>query len=449
MLAALGYGLAAWVGAALAWDGSWSLFRTLRDGQPFVAHGRWADAPFLWLVLRISQACPTLEPLALARLYGFLLVAIPLGSLAVCWRTLRGRRWEPLRVWPALGILLAPLPGQWCVMSEATLAAQLGWPLLALAAVGGETSWRDQRAAVVGLTILAAWTWGLHPGAAVPYALAGAAAWARHGPRRPWRGVAAGFGLLALARVVWTVVEATPYEREEVSLGRVLGQWRLAVWGWPLVMLVGVGGLAAVAFWQARGKATGFTVRRAAAAVFGLGTTLAGVVWASDPVRWGGALDYRRFVLPTQAPLYALAAWHWRRPLATDEGENQETPSSAGHFILVWTAGACAATLAVQAFVWRGLVCRFDDALAARATAVTDGRVFVTRAQLPFLHGTALDHWSATPLSLLLRSHGQVGEAAGAVWVMRPEEILNGGGAVQVTPWDVLALPPMSSSSPP
>lgn len=418
LLALLGYGAAAGGGAGLAWDGSWSLWRTLADGgRPFIAHGRWADGWPLWIVGKTAAVWPGVTPRALAVLYGGLLVAIPLGALGVCLGVLRGR-WEGLRVWPVLGIVLAPLPGQWCVMSEATLVVQVGWALWALLATGVAGP-----AVNVGVALLAGEMFGLHPTAAVGFALAVALCW-RTGRRR----AAGGFAGLAVLRVAVSWVEATPYERAEVSAAKVFLQAQAALVGLPLALWAGMFALGAVVVARARGRLSDH-LARAAVWTFGGATVLTGVAWAGEAWRWGGALDYRRFVWPAELPLLVMAGWHWRR-LARGESTGSLT---ASRMVLPWAAGICAVTLVTQALVWRGLLGRFE----AELTRAGNGR-FVTRAELPFLHGTALDHWTACPLSLLLGNN----LPGTAVFVRDRRDVLRDGAAVQVTPWDVLTLPP-------
>lgn len=431
-LAVAGYGAAVGTGAAMAWDGAWYLWRTVADGRPFVAHGRWANWPALAVVLQTSRS-GALGPWGLARVDGALLALVPLGSLAVCWRVWR-ERWEPLRVWAALGVLLVPLPGQWALMSEATLVAQLCWPLLALAGAG-----RKSGPTTCGLLACAGLMWNFHPSSAVGFAVtAGALAWLRR------RALAMSFGGLALARVAWAVWEATPYERGEVSAARVWAQWQTAVWGLPLVMLTGTGLLAVTVSRQLQGRLGG-TRARAWLTGIGVVTGVAGAGWAADATRWGGLLEFRRWVLPAELPLLALAGWHGRRlargPAA--DGEALVTARLAAR----WAAGIFALTLAVQSGAWAGLLARWLERIRQPLTpdaTATGGRGFLAADELPFLPGTALAHWSACPLGLWLENG-----RPRRVFVLRRGDVRENGAAVQVTPWDALTLPaPPGTRSP-
>ena len=61
LLAISGYTVAAFKLAALSWDGSWYLFRSLQDGAPFIPHLRYGTYPILWFIVEASKDCPRSE----------------------------------------------------------------------------------------------------------------------------------------------------------------------------------------------------------------------------------------------------------------------------------------------------------------------------------------------------------------------------------------------------
>ena len=432
-LAAAGYAAAAFNLAALSWDGSWYLFRSLQDRAPFIPHGRYATYPILWVLVRAARICS--DPRALGVGYGFMLALFPLVALGVSWAYLRGEQRAPLRIWPTLGILLAPLPGQLCLLSEATLAAQLLWPVLAILTAGP-----PGLAGSFWLAGLSAALWFLHPTAAVVFGLAAACcagqAWGSQPPgsrRGDWRRAAA-FAALAVGKVLVTFFSVTEYERIQMSGGEVLAQLAASLAGWPLVLLLLTYLLGALVRLEA--AAVHPRLGRGAAWAVCVLMMGAGLLWVRDPVRWQGLLDYRRFVLPAVLPLIVLAARHRRilarAPAATDA----RTPASASANILPpmptarWTLTVAAAVFALvlsaQSLVWRNLIERFADSLAQHADS--RGR-FVAADELPFTHGTVLRHWTAAPLSILLQ-----GRRPATVFVLRREDVQAGG--VRVNPWE-------------
>ncbi len=418
-----GYGVASLKLAAIAWDGSWYLFRSLQDRTPFIPHERYGTYPLLWVVVQISRIVD--DTMTLSVCYGLLLSLVPVGSLALCWHYLRGEERSSLRVYAALGILLAPLPGQLCLMSEATLAAQLLWPILAILCAGlpgtGSSWW---------LALLSLDLFFLHPTAALIYALAAALcgwqAWRGPVSRRGWTIWAAIFSALALAKLILSVWAATAYERTQVSGQEMMEQLKTSVSGAPLALLVMTYLLGSLVLLET----SGFLPRRVPARIFTVSRLLlclvlawVGVGWAADPLRWQGLLDYRRFVLPALVPILVLAFWSWHHlPSAQDP-----TPPPAGSWMLSGIAAVFAAVLITQSFSWGGLLERFTgELLSPRLVAAGP---LVIGDEMPFTAGTELEHWSACPLSLLLQ-----GRQPHELFVLHREDL--SPQSVRVNPWE-------------
>ena len=129
LMAAIAYLIAARCLVALTWDGSGYLFNSLQDGAPYISHYRFSNYPLLWALVEAGRW--TSDARLLGMLYGVLLAVTPMAALVLSLSFLRGQRLEPLRIWPVIGILLGTLPGEICLMSEASLAVQAFWPILA------------------------------------------------------------------------------------------------------------------------------------------------------------------------------------------------------------------------------------------------------------------------------------------------------------------------------
>ena len=423
LLAVGGYAVAAFKLAAVSWDGSWYLFRSLQDQTPFIPHCRYGTYPILWLVVMASHIIP--DPQTLGAGYGLLLALFPLGSLALSWYFLRGERDSPLRIWPALGILLTPLPGQFCLMSEATPAAQLLWPMLAIL-VTGPHGWAGR----VWLIVLSAFLGFLHPTAALIFALAaGVSGWqarSRPGAGREhwiWAGI---FGALSVGELILTSFAVSYYERSQMSMAQVWEQLGTSVLGFPLLLLILVYLLGFIILAEA-GVTRRWPVLRSVRGVYALicvAMLWGGLRWSAHPENWRGLLDYRRFVLPAAFPLTAMAFFHYRR-LKRESLDLQIRASIP----LWWVAAVCCVVLIMQAQAWGSLLEHFNGEIARRARYER----FVMADELAFTRPTPLRHWSACPLSILLQ-----GRHPQAVFVLRSDEIDSQG--VQVNPWERILL---------
>jgi hypothetical protein len=425
VLAAFGYAVAAWELAALSWDGSWYLFRSLQDRVPFIPHWRYGTYPVLWLLVQAAKMGP--GPRMLGAGYGLLLALYPLGSLALSWHFLRGEKYAPLRIWPALGILLTPLPGQLCLISEGMLAAQLMWPVLAILATGPRGF-----AGRAWLVCLAACLCFLHPTAALIFALAavvsGWQAWTRTEAKTEawiWAGV---FGALTIGELVLTNLTLSDYERGQMTRAQIVEQLRMSVLGFPLLLLVLVYLLGGIVLLAQTGAVRRWLTPRAGRWLAGLlcaALLWGGLRWAANPAKWRGLLDYRRFVLPAALPLVAMGYWHYRRLTRTQTAPEHR----AAALPLAWVAAVFCAVLILQSMMWGNLIARFGRALGRRPAQER----FVTPDELAFTQGTNLGHWTACPLSILLQ-----GRHPRTVFVLRAQDI--DAQSIRVDPWDRMAL---------
>jgi hypothetical protein len=145
--AALGFATVS--GAAMAWDGSYILFKILDLQSPIPAHNRFVNIPFHWTVLLASRLTSDLTILQMV--FGFIYALIPFVALALSWWIVRDQA-EVLFIWAALGIGLGTLPGQFCFICEATYVIFLFWPII-LAIL---TRMRKHQVPVILLLVMAA-----------------------------------------------------------------------------------------------------------------------------------------------------------------------------------------------------------------------------------------------------------------------------------------------------
>ncbi len=123
------------------------------------------------------------------------------------------------------------------------------------------------------------------------------------------------------------------------------------------------------------------------------GVMVVGCQWALSAQLWAGAIGYRRFVLLCSLPLVAMAFVHWcgcGRRLDRDGGE-------LARWTLVGIAWVFAIVFGVQVAVWRGEVARLEQALQGAQSKV------ITLEEVPWARKTALDHWGATMLSVVIQ----------------------------------------------
>lgn len=402
-LAAAALAFAAFCLASLTWDGSYYLFRTLQEGAPVIAHRRWTNLPLLWPLL---WARPLVgDPAALAVLHGLLCALLPLASLGLCFAMLRGP-FAPLRFWAACGILLAPLPGQVMLISEATPTLQWGWVCLAFVWRGCPAAWSP------AVFLAAAAMWGLHPLAAVLLGLAAltAAALGFSAPENRARfwAWAALFAAGAGAKLVETFLCASAYERTQMHGG---------AWKPEAVSAFMLTPFAAVV----PALAAAFVPPRVARWLWGVAVVL-GLFFGLAPGGWAGALSYRKFGLVLALPVMLAAGmeawrfWRSRVPL----------PSCGGRSPL-YPALLFAVTLCAMAWTWRGAC----GVLRDRIAPLPPGGCGLA-ADLPYAaRARGLDHWSVTSLSLVLQ-----GWSPQSVIVWNAAAQRGPGGGLEICPGD-------------
>ncbi|XHR27896.1 MAG: hypothetical protein ACFUZC_18440 [Chthoniobacteraceae bacterium] len=386
-LAAAGFFTAALCLASLTNDGAYYLVRILQEGGPCVPHHRWLDhviqAPILWALPWVSS------PVALARVQGLVCSAVPLLSLAACLAMLRGPQ-APLRMWAVFGILLAPLPGQIVMVGEVTPALQAGWVVLAFVWCGCPWRWAPV-ALLAGVAMD-----GLHPVSVALYGLAAATAFglALAAPGAG-RGRLAGWGALfavaTLAKGLEVALLATDYERANLAANAWLAEAFSGLLLTPFAALLPAYAAAVLEFraaWSEKPAPAALARWRKGLWIAALAL---GLVYGLLPGGWAGSLCYRKFGILASAPLALLAgleAWRLRKGVALP----------ARTAAPVWPALLFAVTMAAMSLSWVGLCGIFQKSLAA-----SPGPVQTQEAIPRIARASALNHWSATALSLLLQ----------------------------------------------
>jgi hypothetical protein len=431
-LAAAAYMFAASCLDTLTWDGGGYVFNTIQRGHPAVPCSRYSDYPLLSVVAVLSQFVHDSRWLAMVQ--GLVIAILPMGSLVLSFRFLKGPRLRPLRIWPVLGILLSALPGQIFLVAEAVSAAQIAWAVWAIIAADLSVT------SFIWLSGLVLYLFFLHPTAALVYAVSGGllVLKSRAGRQRAvclWLG--AGFLVLAAIRLWYALVTANSYERGEQTLGQTYQAFleaRPALVFVPLIYLLAFTILMASRAKSVRrrptkagsppraeainrglrtgncepgtgGTGTGAT-RTSYPFSFWTGVVVNGVllgyglIWASDPHLWGSAFSYRRFVLVAIIPLLWPAILHWRRcqrDSVPGEFDGGRRTGLAVGWEMVGFAAIFLSIFTVESLSWRSELNRFITDLDRAPKPV------VTSDDLPWIARSPLNHWASTQLSCVLQ----------------------------------------------
>ena len=394
--AALLFAVLCW--APLAWDGSWYLFNILNSQAPYVPFGRVVTIPLHYPVIAASGLTDDLRVLRLV--FGLVYAAVPLGSLAASWWTVH-RIAPSLFVWPALGIGLGTLPGQLLFASEGIQAVQLSWPILLSVATGIQSR---HIAVLVGFGLLVDLA---HPVATALLALAAALAFAiglGAGARRKWIwGWAAGLAAFSVARLAMTGLFLSAYEADVMSLETQRRHFAAAVAGLPLVGIVGAWLAGAVVFSsrapgeidadltpaRARGR---LALSVAVCCLVAAGGVL--LVWAREPARWMGGLDFRSWALVSSLPFMVMACVE--SVARVRKSAAQEAAVWNGRLAVIQIVAAIfALVLCTQSTAWYNLGTRLRETIAQHPNAC------ISKRAIGWLRSTALSHW-ATPTYVIL-----------------------------------------------
>lgn len=400
ILIGLALGVSAVVGLPLAWDGSAVLFGLLDSQAPFVVLDRFSMVPLNLPVLWVSAITDNVPLLIFS--FSVVYLCMTLLAFGVSWALANtGVQTRPLYVWAALGVGLVALPGQASIIGQAMIAIQLFW-IVMMALMTGLPRW-----SWLILVLLAPFLFFLHPLAIVLFATASACAlflgWQVPARRRAFLTAATAFGLLAAIAGARFLLNVSPYESDVMQWETVQVHFNASVRGFPLVAYLFV--LAAVGLIAAApriARAQPSRLRRVQLAGL-VCIALAGVClvyWATSPIRWARALDYRTWLFFMMLPLLFVAVFESRRILLAQDlhaadGMHPDDWSFRRRVIQL-AAVVFLLVLSVQSFVWLNL----SNRLRAEIALTAPGCIATTTFE--WLQGTVMDDWAITPFAFLL-----------------------------------------------
>jgi hypothetical protein len=389
--------------SGLSWDGSYILLATLHEQRPFITHGRLTSNLLLWPVVGLSGVTSNVYVLAAA--FTAVWAAVPFVALLLSWLVVRRRR-PALILWPAMGICVVTLPGQFFFASEALGAAQLFWPVVAWVCVGAPRRWLPCMAAICVAVAL------LHPAGGGLLLVGGCAlgvlAWRRPSRRRLL--AAGGSGLVIAGAVRIAAIENTGYEGSSFRAEVLRDHFANAVLGAPLLALLATSVVL---------LATALPAARARDHVRGVALGVAAVamlVWAAQPTWWAEGLNYRSWGAIVSAGFMALLVV--TALVLPDRGGKPDPPGNGAHgngghgstrgpdlraapdadrgpWLVAAAGGLFALVVTVQSVGWAHALERLSEALPAEGCAPVAGVVPGAR--------TAAAHWGVRSTSLLLQ----------------------------------------------
>jgi hypothetical protein len=422
---------ACWCDVALLWDGAYQFCSSLVADKPFLYLSRFHSGVVWQPVIWLSHITDSMRVLKMA--FGAPFCFAPLASVLLSWWIVR-RQAPHLILWALFGSAIATLPGQIFMINDSIFQLHFWWPVffatflpvtrVQLVAIGLVSLFQLSHPIGVGIcgmcaiAALAFARWGTAPGRAgvapadpgvppgspnagptsireqrpplcdLPGGTPGRAGGtpALPGARRALLGWACWHAALAAGGIIKLVVWPDSYAAKEASLDRV---WGALVWG---VLPCGPGLLAA---WTAAalfvwirtqpGSQRARWWSRAALPLLAL-TGVTWVLWASSPMFWQGAINYRRWVFPMSMPFLLAAGWEIWHPARLDRQSAralQRQRDWAGLAI----AGIFFLVLGLQSYGWARLWHRMSDQVARSPSA------WIKDDDLAWTHLTPLDHW--------------------------------------------------------
>ena len=376
--------VAAIVNAPFSYDGAYLFFHLMDTRSLLSVARRGINVPLRIPALVVSHFTNNLAILRLV--YSACYVAIPAIALAVSWRICK--RTRPSRfAWPALSIGLAALPGQFAFHSEANHGVNLLWPPLLFAL----SDLPSGQIPMVAISTVVAWC--AYPPMAIHLALiavvAFASAWKQPGIRMRALGFGGAMALMALSRVLWPM---SSYEKGVFGLHTLKYTFYSAVLGWPLVSASLTLIAAAALLWSStRRRDAEAATRIATISIILAGVSL--IPWAMEPHAWSDTQGYRFWY-----PGIALALMSGAAIEALTESEVDDRLTGLRSWCLVSIGVVFFLVLSLQSLTWMVMTRRLSNLIAeAREPCIS-------KSQVPWLKGTALQHWSSDYYALDLQS---------------------------------------------
>jgi hypothetical protein len=412
-------------GAAMAWDGSYILFKILDLQSPFLPHNRLVNIPLHWIVLLTSRLTNDLSILQMV--FGAAHAVIPLAALAISWWIVRGYA-EPLFIWAALGIGFGTLPAQLCFACEAVSALLLFWPVI-LAIL---TRIRKRQFLVIlGLIVVIFFT---HPISVIIFALGSSLAFtiglrSRQDRKRMlmW---AYGLSAMTVLKSLTFLSLQSSYEMSQLSINLLKFYFDVSVSGFPLISMICTWLAAVMIFTSAAlsevigHRFSGIMHLIAMASLITAGGLLA--VWARDPSLWMYAIAFRLWALFFTVPLILMATFDAR----VHDGHflcNRRNEWNFRFRIVQIIGVAFLLVLSIQGTAW------FNLTKILRETITQSAYACMSLSSIGWLTRTPLNNWTTPSYAILLQGRA-------------PEKlVLEGDGcteasffqAVRIAPWDL------------
>lgn len=407
-------------GAAVSWDGSYYLFRTLDAQTPFFPSSRLINTPLELPVILVSHFTNNLG--ILQTLFGLTYILIPITALTVSWWLVRDRK-PSLFVWAAFGIGFGTLPSQFDLVAEANMAVQLFWPIILGVLIG------IRRAEAPIIFLLAVAAFFTHPVAVVPLFLLATGLsliTGLHDKNGIWWVFVFG-GLSAIAVLRLTLGSGTGWLSLEIIRHALYSSVAiLPIYSLIFAFLAGfmVFITSLLKRWL---KVKGLWVNALYAVEF-WNMVMAGIfllVWARYPFLWSSTLGFRHWVLISSLPFMLMATLEsliYRHDALVDATSDWAHRTRTVRMVaLVFLV-----VLFAQGISWVGLTNRL------RETIIQSRDVCISSSSVSWLTQTPLNHWSITSYSILLQ--GRVPEK-----VILADNLCLAGKVpsdLHVSPWD-------------
>lgn len=360
---------------ALSWDGAFYLFRILHEETLPVFHGRYTAALFTgptWLAHRFT------DDLGVIRfIFSASYASLPLIALALtAWIDRHSTR--AMLPWAALSLGFVTASMQFFAVSEAMIASQLAWPLLA-ATLAPPNSFTRAAAVVLALAIAF-----LHPGSALllgAVALCGLVAAWRGGSRRYASSV-----IVLVIALVRLAIPMSPYDRSMASTESMVPALLRATFSLPALAMI----LALVAGLVILVAGDRNDDRRRArlvpkALLMAAGVAL--VAWSTTDNSWRELIGYRLFVPFATVPFLLLATAY----------SLQARPRQNWSRFLTTTAGVVFSLVLIsQSWTWNKSLDEFQANLAAAPQRCVAEPAANTSS------GAIFSFWTIAPLSIVI-----------------------------------------------
>jgi hypothetical protein len=362
-LMAFGWIAAAVNGAAMSWDGSYILFKTLDSQMPYVPHYRWVVVPPEAVALFASLF--TENTTVLSVIYGLVCVLMSALTLAASYWIVRDQ--PGLFLWPALSFGIGMLPGTLALYLEVLQASQYFWPLILAIRIG-----MPRRVVPVAFFFAAVLTF-THPASllllGVAFGFALLSRFRKTNRLEVWQIIVLGM-LLLLALLRFQLMH-TPYESQRLEWEVFEDDFNTSVLGYPIwgLGLAGAAGLLVLA------------KQRWAFVLL----IISGVIlfsWANDSRLWSHAFAFRTWLPFFTLPLALMAFLDF-------------TPTSRRRMIHICGL-IFALSMLAQSLTWRKVTQEAQDRLAAAPDPCS-----TSQSMINWLYETPINHWSLTPYSLM------------------------------------------------